>query len=46
MKTLSLQAKIAADGCLHLHLPCGLPPGDAEVVDGARPGEGDHGCSG
>jgi len=37
MKTLSLQAKIAADGCLHLHLPCGLPPGDAEVVVVVQP---------
>ncbi|MGA7499103.1 MAG: hypothetical protein WBX00_20425 [Isosphaeraceae bacterium] len=37
MKTLSLQSKITADGCLHLHLPCGLPPGDAEVVVVVQP---------
>lgn len=32
MKVLTLQAKIAADGYLHLHIPCNLPPGDAEVI--------------
>jgi hypothetical protein len=32
MKTMTLQTKIGADGCLHLHIPCELPPGDAEVV--------------
>lgn len=37
MKALTLQAKIGADGCLHLHVPCDLPPGDAEVVVVVQP---------
>jgi len=37
MKALTLQAKIAADGYLHLHIPCNLPPGDAEVVVVVQP---------
>ena len=37
MKALTLQAKIAADGCLHLNVPCNLPPGDAEVVVVVQP---------
>ena len=32
MKAMTVQTKIAADGVLHLHVPCDLPPGDAEVV--------------
>ena len=32
MKVLTLQARIAADRYLHLHVPYNLPPGDAEVV--------------
>jgi hypothetical protein len=37
MKALTLQAKIAADGCLDLRVPCNLPPGDAEVVVVVQP---------
>lgn len=32
MKTLTVEAEIAPDGSLHLEVPCGLPPGKAEVV--------------
>ena len=37
MKTLTMQTKIGADGCLHLHVACDLPPGDAEVVVVVQP---------
>jgi hypothetical protein len=37
MKALSLRTRIAADGCIHLHLPCDLPPGEAEVVVVVQP---------
>ena len=37
MKTLTMQTKIGADRCLHLHIPCDLPPGDAEVVVVVQP---------
>ncbi|HEY3965832.1 MAG TPA: hypothetical protein VGM05_14835 [Planctomycetaceae bacterium] len=32
MKTLTMRTTIAADGTIDLHIPCDLPPGDAEVV--------------
>jgi len=32
MKTLTLEAEIAADGRLRLDVPSGLPPGKAEIV--------------
>ena len=37
MKALTVQAKIVADGWLHLHIPCDLPPGDAEVIVVVQP---------
>ena len=37
MKTLTLHTKITADGCIDLHIPCDLPPGDAEVVVVVQP---------
>lgn len=37
MKTLSLRTTIAADGTINLHLPSGLPPGEAEVVIVVQP---------
>jgi hypothetical protein len=32
MKTLTVEAEIAPDGMLHVHVPSGLPPGRVEVV--------------
>ena len=32
MKTLTLRTRISTDGTMNLHVPSGLPPGDAEVV--------------
>jgi hypothetical protein len=32
MKTFCLNTKFTPDGHVHLHIPCDLPPGDAEVV--------------
>jgi hypothetical protein len=32
MKAMTIQTQISADGQLRLELPCGLPPGPAEVV--------------
>jgi hypothetical protein len=37
MQTLTTQAAISPDGVLHLHLPCGLPPGPVEVVVVVQP---------
>jgi hypothetical protein len=37
MKALTMQAKVGVDGSLHLHVPCGLPPGDAEVIVVVQP---------
>ena len=32
MKTMTLQTEIGQDGMLRLEVPCGLPPGQADVV--------------
>jgi hypothetical protein len=37
METVNLQMVIEADGHIRLDLPCGLPPGPAEVVVVIRP---------
>ncbi len=37
MKTLNGQTKLIGDGWLHLHMPCDLPAGDAEVIVVVQP---------
>ncbi|HVC94917.1 MAG TPA: hypothetical protein VND64_14575 [Pirellulales bacterium] len=37
MKALTLRTTIALDGTIDLHVPCDLPPGDAEVVVVVQP---------